>query len=105
HLGVEWKLSGPHNLHFGYTVADDTDGPVGAALGVSSRPASTGLGNTGAKMWQVRYLHNFSKRTTGSIGFVSLKNDTAGTYDLGGLSGTGAGAKNRAIAYSIQHRF
>ena len=108
HLGVEWKLSGPHNLHFGYTVADDIDGPAGAGFGTAAttgRPASTGISNTGAKMWQVRYLHNFSKRTTGSIGFVQLKNDTAATYGLGGLSSTGAGAKNRAIAYSIQHRF
>jgi predicted porin len=105
HLGAEWKLGGPHNLHFGYTVADDIDGPVGAALGVSSRPASTGTGDTGAKIWQIRYVHQLSKRTTASLGYVNLKNDTSATYDLGGVSGTGAGAKNRAIAYSIQHKF
>ena len=105
HLGVEWKLSGPHNLHFGYTVADDIDGPVGAALGVSSRPVATAASDTGAKMWQIRYLHQLSKRTEVSVGYVNLKNDTNGAYDLGGVSGSGAGAKNRAIAYSIRHRF
>ncbi len=98
-LGAEWKLSGPHNVHFGYTVADDSKG-AGATTG---RPAA-GV-DTGAKLWQIRYLHNLSKRTTASIGYVNLKNDLNGTYDLGGVSGTGTGAKSSAVAMSLQHRF
>jgi len=95
-LGAEWKVAGPHNVHFGYTVADDMKGTVGAAMG--SRPTVTALNNTGAKLWQVRYLYDMSKRTTASIGYVSLKNDASATYDLGGMTGTGTGAKNSAFA-------
>jgi predicted porin len=101
-LGAEWKISGPHSVHFGYTVADDTKGTPGATLG--GRPA-VGVVANGAKLWQIRYLHDFSKRTVGSIGYVNLKNDLSGTYDLMGVSGTGTGAKSSAVAMSIQHRF
>ena len=102
-LGAEWKVAGPHNVHFGYTAADDMKGTVGAAMG--SRPTVTALSNTGAKLWQVRYLYDFSKRTTGSIGYVSLKNDASANYDLGGMTGTGTGAKNSAFALSLTHKF
>jgi len=101
-LGAEWKLSGPHNVHFGYTKADSSEGTAGAAMG--GRPA-VGAAANGAKLWQIRYLHNLSKRTTASIGYVNLKNDVSGTYDLMGVSGTGTGAKSSAVAMSIQHRF
>jgi len=103
HLGAEWKLAGPHNLHFGYTEAGDMKGTAGAAMG--SRPAVAAAGNTGAKLYQVRYLYDFSKRTTGTIGYVSLKNDLSGTYDLGGMTGTGTGNKSSAIAMSLSHKF
>jgi predicted porin len=101
-LGAEWKLSGPHNLHFGYTVADSSKGTLGAAMG--GRP-TVAVADNGAKLWQIRYLHDLSKRTTASIGYVNLKNDISGTYDLMGVSGTGTGAKSNAVAMSIAHRF
>ena len=101
-LGLEWKISGPHNVHFGYTVADSSEGTLGAAM--AGRPAVAAAAN-GAKLWQIRYLHDLSKRTTASIGYVNLKNDVSGTYDLMGVSGTGTGAKSSAVAMSIQHRF
>jgi len=105
HIGAEWHLSGPHNVHFGYTVADDMKGTVGAGMG--TRPTVTATGDTGAKMWQIRYVHKLSKRTTASIGYVRLKNDASASYDLGGLSYSAAqtGAKQSAIAYSLQHKF
>jgi len=102
-LGAEWKVAGPHNVHFGYTVADDMKGTVGAAMG--SRPVVNAANNTGAKLWQVRYLYDISKRTTASIGYVSLKNDASANYDLGGMTGTGTGAKNSAFALSLTHKF
>jgi len=101
-LGAEWKISGPHNLHFGYTVADSSKGTLGAAMG--GRP-TVAVADNGAKLWQIRYLHELSKRTTASIGYVNLKNDISGTYDLMGVSGTGTGAKSSAVAMSIAHRF
>lgn len=100
-LGAEWKIAGPHNLHVGYTQADDVKGTAGAAMG--SRPAAAA--DTGAKLYQIRYLHDLSKRTTASIGYVNLKNDRSGTYDLGGMTGTGTGAKSSAVALSIAHKF
>ena len=105
-LGAEWKIQGPHNVHFGYTVADDVTGTAAAVLS-PNRPAANALGNTGAKMWQIRYLHDFSKRTQGTIGYVSLKNETAALYTLGGLATTttSLGAKDSAFALSIAHRF
>ncbi len=101
-IGAEWKISGPHSVHFGYTKADSSEGTLGAAMG--GRPA-VGAAANGAKLWQIRYLHNLSKRTTASIGYVNLKNDVSGTYDLMGVSGTGVGAKSSAVAVSVQHRF
>jgi predicted porin len=101
-LGLEWKISGPHGVAFAYTEADDTKGTAGATLG--GRPA-VGAAANGAKLWQIRYLHDLSKRTQASIGYVNLKNDISGTYDLMGVSGTGTGAKSSAVAMSISHRF
>lgn len=103
HLGAEWKIAGPHNLHFGYTSVGDMKGTAGAAMG--SRPAVAAAGNTGATLYQIRYLYDFSKRTTGTIGYVSLDNDLSGTYDLGGMTGTGTGNKSSAIALSLSHKF
>lgn len=109
HLGVEWKVAGPHNLHFGYTEADDVTGTAGGPAigggGATSRPSAGG--DTGAKLYQIRYLYEFSKRTTGTIGYVNLKNDSSAAYDLGGLSypNAASGAKQSAIALSVQHRF
>ncbi len=109
HLGVEWKVAGPHNLHFGYTEADDVTGTVGGAAigggGATSRPSAGS--NTGARLYQIRYLYDFSKRTTGTIGYVNLQNDSGAAYDLGGLSypNAASGAKQSAIALSVQHRF
>lgn len=105
HLGAEWKIAGPHNLHAGYTQANDMKGAAGAAMG--SRPVVTAASDTGAKLYQIRYLYDFSKRTTGTIGYVNLKNDNSASYALGGLSGAavGAGTKQSAIAMSISHKF
>ena len=102
-LGAEWKVAGPHNLHFGYTEAGDMKGTAGAAMG--SRPAVAAAGNTGAKLYQIRYLYDFSKRTTGTLGYVNLKNDLSGTYDLGGMTGTGVGNKSSAFVMSLSHKF
>jgi len=107
HLGAEWKIAGPHNLHFGYTSAGDMKGTSapGFVGAMGSRPAVAAAGNTGATLYQIRYLYDFSKRTTGTIGYVSLDNDLSGTYDLGGMTGTGTGAKSSAIALSLSHKF
>jgi len=104
HLGAEVALGGPHNVHVGFTKADDVSGTAGAAGG-GVRPASTGINDTGARLWQIRYVHNFSKRTFGQVGYVSLKNDTNANYELGGVSGAGAGTKHSAVSFAVGHKF
>ncbi len=105
-LGAEWNIAGPHNLHFGYTVADDMKGTNGADQGSRPLVSATGASNTGAKLYQIRYVHAFSKRTQGTVGYVNLKNDTSANYNLGGITGVaGAGSKDSAVAFSIAHRF
>ena len=105
HLGLEWKFSGPHGVAASYSEADDMGGTAGAAMGL--RPVVNAAGSTGAKLWQIRYLYDFSKRTHGQIGYVELKNDSNSSYDLGGLSYAAAatGAKQKAFAVSITHKF
>ncbi|MDP1673663.1 MAG: porin [Burkholderiales bacterium] len=110
HLGAEWKLAGPHNVHFGYTRVGDTKGTLGAVMGAgaNARPAVNAAGNTGAKLWQVKYVHDLSKRTFTSVGYTHLKNDTNGDYNLGGLRVGAAGqvgSKNRGVVVNIGHRF
>ncbi|MBX3663237.1 MAG: porin [Burkholderiales bacterium] len=109
HLGVEWKVQGPHNVHFGYTRAGDIKGSVGSTLsggaaGVNN-PAVNAAGDTGAKLWQVKYVHDLSKRTFTSVGYTHLKNDRFGTYNLGGLGLANAGSKNKGVVVNVGHRF
>ena len=82
HLGVEWKVAGPHELHFGYTQADDLEGTPGANFS-SNRPVAGA--ETGAKLFQVRYVNNLSKRTQVHLGVARLNNDANANYTLGGL--------------------
>ncbi|MDP1671518.1 MAG: porin, partial [Burkholderiales bacterium] len=107
HLGAEWKVAGPHNVHFGYTRVGDTKGTVGAVMGAggNARPAVNAAGNTGAKLMQVKYVHDLSKRTFTSVGYTHLKNDTNGSYNLGGLGLSNAGSKNKGVVVNIGHRF
>lgn len=100
-LGVEWNIRGPHNLAFAYTAADDVDGTSGA---IGTRRPAAGV-DTGAKQWQVRYLHNLSKRTYVGVGYVSLKTDRNATYGLGGFGAAGTGADSKGLALNVGHRF
>jgi predicted porin len=109
HLGAEWKLSGPHNVHFAYTRAGDTKGSLGSTLGGGAasvnNPAVNAAGNTGAKLWQVKYVHDLSKRTFTSVGYTHLKNDTNGNYNLNGLGLANVGSKNKGVVVNVGHRF
>ncbi|MDP1673664.1 MAG: porin, partial [Burkholderiales bacterium] len=102
HLGAEWKLAGPHNVHFGYTQVGDGKGTAGAVLN-ALRPAARA--DTGAKLWQVKYVHDLSKRTFTSVGYTHLKNDRFGTYNLNGFGVANAGSKNKGFVANIGHRF
>ena len=118
HVGVDWRIVGPHGLRAAYTQARDSDpsGVTPASLvgaGISAAGvAGSGItrpilgGDNGAKLWQIRYVYTFSKRTEFNFGYVKLDNDDAGTYNLGGLSaGVQAGESQDAWALSVRHTF
>jgi predicted porin len=114
-VGVDWHVVGPHGLRAAYTQAGDMEGTPGApAIGSTqsqSRPGVpvTGSNDTGAKMWQIRYVYTFSKRTEFTFGYVQLNNDgnatTGGSYALFGVSPGSPGANQHAFAAGIRHRF
>lgn len=111
HVGVDWKIVGPHGLRAAFTRAIDTKGDAGTAgvpgLGFT-RPgvAAGGASNdNGAKLYQIRYVYSFSKRTEFTLGYARLDNDDAGTYSLGGLSAAGAGEEQDGVAVALRHTF
>jgi predicted porin len=121
HVGVDWSIVGPHGLRAGFTQARDMSGPVGglastvvgvpggsllfgSASGSAYRP--TPGGDTGAKLWQIRYVYSFSKRTEFNAGYVHLDNDSNAAYNLGGLDSAHANGENQhAFAISVRHTF
>ncbi|HYC47592.1 MAG TPA: porin [Burkholderiales bacterium] len=139
HFGVDWRIVGPHGLRAAYTRAQDSRQsgiaagganivgsagvtvfgasptlPSGAAHIAGSgvnRPVALpgGSGDNGAKLWQIRYVYTFSKRTEFNFGYVRLDNDSVGVYNLGGLTGGYAamrpGENQDAFAASLRHTF
>jgi len=68
------------------------------------RPASGP--NTGADMWQIRYVHMLSKRTELTLGYSKTNNRNAATYETGGATSTQyPGADSSAIAAGMRHTF
>lgn len=110
--GVDWRIVGPHGLRAAYTQVDDVKGNSTAVLtgsGAGLRPAALiggARGNTGAKLWQVRYVYAFSKRTEFNFGYVKLDNDSQGFYRLGGLNEpvTGGNSQDGWVT-ALRHRF
>ena len=107
HLGVDWSIVGPHGLRAAYTQANDVKGTAGAAAIAGSGATRPSPGSdTGAKLWQIRYVYTFSKRTEFNFGYVRLNNDSAAAYTLGGLgSAHVAGDNQHAWAVALRHRF
>ncbi len=94
-LGVAWKITGPGTVRFGYTRAGDFKGTAGTA-------------DSGAKQWMVGYGHALSKRTTASIFYSRVDNDSAGTWNFAGTTAAGAvfpGADAGVISLQLQHKF
>jgi len=110
HLGVDWTIAGPHGLRAAYSQAGNMKGTAGFLVGTASgsgyRPAPTPGFDTGAKLYQIRYVYTFSKRTEFNAGYVMLHNDNAAAYNLGGLGAAHvAGDKQNAWALSMRHTF
>lgn len=92
---LEWTIAGPHMLQFGWTHAGNTEGTGASALFSGS-----------ANIYQVSYNYNFSKRTEGAIGFITVDNGDGGVHSLQGLSGNmRAGERSSAVAMRLTHTF
>ncbi len=103
-MGVEYNISGPHNIEASYSQAGDMKGTAGTA----TPGLPTVGGNTGAKQYQVAYRHLFSKRTEARLAYVVVDNESGtNLYTLNGLSASPAplGAKQKAISLLVKHTF
>jgi predicted porin len=110
HAGVDWSIVGPHGLKAAYTQAGNMTGVAGALVGTVSgngyRPAPAPGMDTGAKLYQIRYVYTFSKRTEFSAGYVKLNNDAGAAYNLGGFNAAHAnGGSQSAWAFGMRHTF
>jgi predicted porin len=109
HVGVDWRIVGPHGLRAAYTRAGDVKGTGVAVVGTQGQTRPAPGGNTGADMMQIRYVYTFSKRTEFNFGFVKLNNDDNAAYVLGGLSGGPGGLlpgdSQSAWAFALRHTF
>jgi predicted porin len=116
HAGFDWRIVGPHGLRGGYTRAGDVKGDAGApAVAGSQGQARAGViaGNandSGATLYQVRYVYTFSKRTEFQFGYVRLNNDggvttNGGTYNIFGVAGGLPGNNQSAWAGGLRHSF
>jgi predicted porin len=97
-IAADWRLGGPHMIRFGYNDAGDAKTNVG------------GGANTGAKLMQVGYHHALSKRTSASISYARMNNDSAGTYlftnaGTGGGGGIQAGDDSSVLVFGLVHTF
>ena len=89
---LDWRIAGPHMVRFGYTSAGDYKGSLGAS-------------DTGADQWQVGYHHFLSKRTNLGVSYVRVNNDSAGSYNLTGLSNDVLGDDASVFVFHMYHRF
>jgi hypothetical protein len=117
HVGVDWNIVGPHGLRAAYTQAGDVKGspgttgiPSGQGQSRPGVPAAGVANNTGAKMYQIRYVYTMSKRTEFTFGYVKLNNDGnattgGGTYNLFGVAGGTPGNNQDAWAMGLRHTF
>jgi predicted porin len=110
HAGLNWTIVGPHGLKAAYTQAGNMGGVAGALVGTVSgpgyRPAPAPGMDTGAKLYQIRYIYTFSKRTEFNVGYVRLHNDSGAAYNLGGLNAAHAnGDSQSAWAFAVRHTF
>jgi predicted porin len=94
-IAGDWKLGGPHSVKFGYAQAGDAKNA--AIVG--------GGNNTGAKMYQIGYGHALSKRTSASLSWARMDNDSAGSYNFTGHSAATSGDSSSVIVLGLVHTF
>jgi predicted porin len=96
-------VTGPHNIYFHYTKAND-----------DKDTAAT----DGAKMWALAYVYDLSKRTSLGLSYAKIINDAGGAYNFftngggnslgqfGSIGGSSlAGEKPQLISAILRHAF
>ncbi len=108
-LNVDWMIQGPHEVKVAYVKANSTSGANGAnntaGSFVGNLTFNQGAGQTGASLWEIEYIYNFSKRTRISFGYVALSNDSYARYSLGGAATPLGGTTQSAFATSLKSTF
>jgi predicted porin len=104
-VGVEWNISGPHNLLAFYGSAGDSKGNGGGISGGSSGSIPTPGPDTGAKDWSIGYQYDFSKRTALQLGYHVTDNDANARYKNGNANTPVTGETQKGYGFHLQHRF
>ena len=110
-VGLDWKISGPHNLEAQYAMADDVSGNSTVGIGGnggSAAPVQGGVNvsDTGGTAMSIAYRYDFSKRTSIKLGYVSVSNDdNTSAYRIGNTASVANGENSSAYAFHIRHRF
>jgi len=97
---------GNHGIQFTYARAGDITGSVSSPL----LSTSGNVNATGAKMWQIGYTYNLSKRTNMHASYTRINNDTNANYDgFANAVGLGASGNNGAdptyFVVGLRHSF
>jgi len=101
-IGLDWKIAGPHSVHFGYVNAGETKGNGTITIG-DIAPAGP---DTGGDWFSIAYQYSFSKRTSVRVGYIQQNNDSNAFYALGGAGKPASkGEDQDAIAFYLQHNF
>jgi len=116
HIGMDWMISGPHGVRAAYSRAGDVKGAFTTAVPTVANPTGvTGTAmdrrpaagpDTGAAMWQIRYVYAMSKRTELTVGYSRTDNKANAIYETGGASTTQfKGLDSSAYAVAVKHSF
>jgi predicted porin len=95
-LAADWKITGSGTIRVGFALADDLESSVAGFDGNA----------TGANQIQIAYLHALSKRTTLTVGYVKVDNDTNGNFNLTDMStNVKPGDSASAFMLGLSHSF
>jgi predicted porin len=92
-LALDWKITGPGTVRFGYTQHGDY---------------STNLGDipeSGAKMWQIGYQHALSKRTVAGVSYARIDNDNQGFANFTNRTNDISGDNASVVVFNLGHTF
>ena len=84
--------------HIGLTKVNKTDAG-------DSKTSAGGGANTGAKLYQIGYGHALSKRTSASLTYARMDNDSAGSYNLTGNTAATSGDNSSVFVLGLVHTF